>query len=92
VIVDWNCRYILSWEPSNTLDARFCARAMQLAITEHGAPEIVYTDQGFQFTSAKFTEPLLAAGTKLSMGGKGRCLDSVFVEHLWRTVKYEECI
>ena len=63
---------------------------MQRAIAEHGVPEIVNTDQGCQFTSAEFTQPLLAAGIKLSMDGKGRCLDNVFVERLWRTVKYEE--
>jgi Integrase core domain len=81
---------VLSWELSNTLDTRFCARAMQRAIAEHGTPEIVNTDQGCQFTSAEFTQPLLAAGIKPSMDGKGRCLDNVFVERLWRTVKYEE--
>lgn len=89
-VLDWHSRCVLSWELSNTLDARFCARAMQRAIAEHGTPEIVNTDQGCQFTSAEFTQPLLAAGIKLSMDGKGRCLDNVFVERLWRTVKYEE--
>jgi putative transposase len=89
-VIDWHSRYVLSWELSNTLDARFCARAMQRAITQYGTPEIVNTDQGCQFTSAEFTQPLLAAGIKLSMDGKGRCLDNVFIERLWRTVKYEE--
>jgi putative transposase len=89
-VLDWHSRCVLSWELSNTLDARFCARAMQRAIAEHGTPEIVNTDQGCQFTAAEFTQPLLAAGIKLSMDGKGRCLDNVFVERLWRTVKYEE--
>ena len=89
-VLDWHSRYVLSWELSNTLDASFCARAMQRALAEHGAPEILNTDQGCQFTSAEFTQPLLAAGIKLSMDGKGRCLDNVFVERLWRTVKYEE--
>ena len=89
-VLDWHSRYVLSWELSNTLDARFCARAMQRAIAQYGAPEIVNTDQGCQFTSAEFTQPLLAAGIKLSMDGKGRCLDNVFIERLWRTVKYEE--
>jgi len=89
-VLDWHSRYVLSWELSNTLDASFCARAMQRALAAHGVPEIVNTDQGCQFTSAEFTQPLLAAGIKLSMDGKGRCLDNVFVERLWRTVKYEE--
>lgn len=89
-VIDWHSRYVLSWELSNTLDARFCARAMQRAIAQYGAPEIVNTDQGCQFTSAEFTRPLLEAGIRLSMDGKGRCLDNVFVERLWRSLKYEE--
>lgn len=89
-IIDWHTRYVLAWELSNTLDASFCVRTVQRAIAQHGAPEIFNTDQGCQFTAAEFTQPLLAAGIKLSMDGKGRCLDNVFVERLWRTVKYEE--
>jgi putative transposase len=89
-VIDWYSRAVLAWELSNTLDATFCANAMQRAIAEHGVPDIVNTDQGSQFTSAEFTEPLLKLGIKLSMDGKGRCLDNVFVERLWRTVKYEE--
>jgi putative transposase len=89
-VMDWHSRYVLAWELSNTLDASFCARAVQRAIDAHGAPEIFNSDQGCQFTSAEFTAPLLALGVKLSMDGKGRCLDNVFVERLWRTVKYEE--
>ena len=89
-VIDWHSRYVLAWELSNTLDASFCARAVQRAIDAHGAPAILNSDQGCQFTSAEFTEPLLALGVKLSMDGKGRCLDNVFVERLWRTVKYEE--
>ena len=89
-VLDWHSRYVLSWELSNTLDASFCVRAVQRAMAQHGQPEIFNTDQGCQFTSAEFTQPLLAAGIKLSMDGKGRCLDNVFVERLWRTVKYEE--
>ncbi|MBL9190327.1 MAG: transposase family protein [Opitutaceae bacterium] len=81
---------MLSWELSNTLDASFCVRAMQRAIAQYGAPEIVNTDQGCQFTSAEFTRPLREAGIQLSMDGKGRCLDNVFVQRLWRTVKYTE--
>lgn len=89
-VLDWHSRCVLSWELSNTLDASFCVRAVQRAMVEHGIPEIFNTDQGCQFTSAEFTAPLLAAGIKLSMDGKGRCLDNVFVERLWRSVKYEE--
>jgi putative transposase len=89
-ILDWHSRYVLAWELSNTLDASFCVRTVQRAIAEHSAPEIFNTDQGCQFTATEFTQPLLAAGIKLSMDGKGRCLDNVFVERLWRTVKYEE--
>jgi putative transposase len=89
-VLDWFSRYVLSWERSNTLDASFCVRAVQRALAQHGAPEIFNTDQGCQFTAAEFTQPLLAADIKLSMDGKGRCLDNVFVERLWRTVKYEE--
>lgn len=89
-VIDWHSRYVLAWELSNTLDASFCARAVRRAIEKHGTPEIFNSDQGCQFTSAEFTKPLLAAGVKLSMDGRGRCLDNVFVERLWRTVKYEE--
>ena len=89
-VIDWYSRAVLAWELSNTLDAGFCVRAVQRAMAEHGTPEIFNTDQGSQFTSAEFTQPLLAAGVKLSMDGKGRALDNVFVERLWRTVKYEE--
>lgn len=81
---------MLSWELSNTLDAGFCTRAIQRAVAAYGTPEIVNTDQGCQFTSAEFTRPLLTAGIRLSMDGRGRCLDNVFIERLWRTVKYEE--
>lgn len=89
-VLDWHRRRVLAWELSNTLDASFCVRAVQRAIAEFGPPEIFNTDQGCQFTSAEFTQPLLARNVKLSMDGKGRCLDNVFVERLWRTVKYEE--
>lgn len=89
-VIDWHSRCVLAWELSNTLDASFCARAVQRALAAHGTPEIFNTDQGCQFTSAEFTQPLLALGVKLSMDGKGRCLDNVFVERLWRSVKYEE--
>lgn len=89
-VIDWHSRYVLAWELSNTLDAAFCVRAVERAMAEHGVPEIFNTDQGCQFTSAEFTQPLLSAGVKLSMDGKGRCLDNVFVERLWRSLKHEE--
>lgn len=89
-VIDSYSRAVLSWELSNTLDASFCVRAAQRAIELHGVPEIFNTDQGCQFTSADFTQPLLARGIKISMDGRGRALDNVFVERLWRTVKYDE--
>ncbi len=89
-VIDWFSRRVLAWELSNTLDAGFCVRAVARAIAEHGVPEIFNTDQGCQFTSAEFTQPLLDLGVKLSMDGKGRALDNVFVERLWRSLKYEE--
>ena len=89
-VIDWHSRCVLAWELSNTLDASFCTRTVQRAFDAHGVPEIFNTDQGCQFTSAEFTQPLLALGVKLSMDGKGRCLDNVFIERLWRSVKYEE--
>ncbi|MCC5023404.1 MAG: IS3 family transposase [Candidatus Synoicihabitans palmerolidicus] len=89
-VIDWHSRMVLAWELSNTLDASFCVRAVQCAMAIYGKPEIFNPDQGCQFTSAEFTQPLLAAGVRLSMDGKGRCLDNVLVERLWRSVKYEE--
>jgi putative transposase len=89
-VMDWYSRAVLAWELSNTLDAGFCTRAVERAIAEHGVPEIFNTDQGCQFTSSEFTQPLLARGIKISMDGRGRALDNVFVERLWRTVKYDE--
>ena len=89
-VIDWYSRAVLAWELSNTLDAGFCTRAAERAMAEHGAPEIFNTDQGCQFTSAEFTQPLLARGIRISMDGRGRALDNVFVERLWRTVKYDE--
>jgi putative transposase len=88
-VIDWYSRYVLSWRLSNTLDVEFCLEALEDALS-HGCPEVFNTDQGVQFTSTAFTSRLEAAGTKISMDGKGRCLDNVFVERLWRTVKYEE--
>ena len=89
-IIDWYSRYVLSWELSNTLEADFCVGALEKALHHHGVPEIFNTDQGSQFTSADFTEVLLDRGVKISMDGRGRALDNIFVERLWRTVKYEE--
>lgn len=89
-VIDWFTRRVLAWELSNTLDATFCVQAVQRARDEFGKPEIFNTDQGCQFTSEEFTKPLLAAKVKLSMDGKGRCLDNVFIERLWRSLKYEE--
>ena len=89
-VIDWFSRKVLAWELSNTLEATFCVRTVARAMARYGVPEIFNTDQGCQFTSAEFTQPLLAAGVKLSMDGKGRALDNVFVERLWRSLKYEE--
>lgn len=89
-VIDWYSRAVLAWNLSNTLDARFCVEAVEQAISRHGVPEIFNTDQGCQFTSTEFTQPLLDLGVKLSMDGKGRALDNVFVERLWRTVKWDE--
>jgi putative transposase len=89
-VIDWYSRAVLAWELSNTLDASFCVAALRGALAKYGIPEIFNTDQGCQFTSEEFTVPLLALKVKLSMDGKGRCLDNVFVERLWRTVKWDE--
>jgi putative transposase len=88
-VLDWYSRYVLSWELSATLETGFCLAALERALGA-GAPEIFNTDQGSQFTSADFTGRLQAAGIAISMDGRGRALDNVFVERLWRTVKYEE--
>ena len=88
-VIDWWSRYVLSWEVSNTLDVNFCLSALERALLR-GTPEIFNTDQGSQFTSAAFTSRLTQAGIQISMDGKGRALDNIFVERLWRTIKYEE--
>lgn len=88
-IMDWHSRYVLSWELSNTLDASFCVNALKMALAL-GTPEIFNSDQGCQYTSDEFTRVLLEAGVAISMDGKGRCMDNIFCERLWRTVKYEE--
>jgi putative transposase len=89
-IMDWHSRRVLSWRLSNTLDASFCIEALQEALSRFHRPEIFNSDQGSQFTSADFTAVLLEAGVKISMDGKGRCIDNVFVERLWRSLKYED--
>lgn len=89
-IMDWHSRKVLSWRVSNTLDASFCVEALEEAIETYGVPEIFNTDQGSQFTSEDFTGVLKRYGIQISMDGKGRWVDNVFVERLWRSVKYEE--
>ena len=89
-IIDWYSRYVLSWRISTTLDRSFCLEALQEALAQYGNPEIFNTDQGSQYTSEDFTSILQANQIKISMDGKGRALDNVFVERLWRTVKQEE--
>jgi putative transposase len=88
-VMDWFSRYVLSWAVSITMDVSFCLEALDQAL-EVARPDIFNTDQGAQFTSHDFTERLAAAGILISMDGRGRALDNVFVERLWRTVKYEE--
>jgi putative transposase len=88
-IIDWFSRYVLAWRLSNTLDGSFCLDMLEEALGT-GQPEIFNTDQGVQFTAAAWTGRLEAAGVAVSMDGKGRCLDNVFVERLWRSVKYED--
>lgn len=90
-VIDWYSRHVLSWELSNTLDGRFCIEALLDAFAStKRQPEMFNTDQGSQFTSRSFTSELESRGIKISMDGKGRALDNVFIERLWRTVKYEE--
>jgi putative transposase len=89
-IMDWASRRVLSWRLSNTLDASFCTEALEEALDRYDAPEIFNTDQGSQFTSEGFTSVLQAHGVAISMDGRGRWLDNVFIERLWRSVKYEE--
>ena len=89
-IMDWYSRKVLSWRLSNTLDTAFCVEALEDAIARYGRPEIFNTDQGAQFTSDAFTGVLKQNDVQISMDGKGRWIDNVFVERLWRSVKYEE--
>ena len=87
-VIDWHSRYVLSWKLSNSLEGGFCLEALEAALAR-GRPEIFNTDQGVQFTAATFTGRLERAGVAISMDGRGRALDNVFVERLWRSVKYE---
>ena len=89
-VIDWYSRRVLAWRLSNTLETDFCVEALQEALSRFGSPEIFNTDQGAQFTSKDFTDVLLERGIKISMDGKGRYLDNIFVERLWRSLKYEE--
>ena len=88
-VIDWYSRYVLSWQVSNTLDVHFCLEALEASLAQ-GTPEIFNTDQGSQFTSIAFTERLLRGGIQISQDGRGRALDNIFVERLWRSLKYEE--
>ncbi len=88
-IMDWATRKILAWRLSNTLDADFCIQALEEALARHGTPEIFNTDQGSQYTSPRFTEVLKDRNIKISMDGRGRWMDNVFIERLWRSMKYE---
>ena len=88
-VLDWYSRYVVAWRLSNTLDGEFCLEMLEEALAK-GRPEVFNTDQGVQFTAQAWTGRLEAAGVKVSMDGKGRCLDNVWVERLWRTVKHEE--
>ena len=88
-VMDWASRKVLSWRLSNTLDASFCVEALHEALERYGPPEIFNSDQGSQFTSVDFTDGLTEAGIRISMDGKGRWMDNVFIERLWRSLKYE---
>ncbi|MTW23287.1 IS3 family transposase, partial [Allochromatium palmeri] len=89
-VIDWYARRVLAWRLSNTLEAGFCVDCLEEAVRAHGRPEIFNTDQGAQFTSAAFTGVLRREGIAISMDGRGRALDNIFVERLWRSVKYED--
>ena len=88
-IMDWASRKVLSWRVSNTMDVEFCLEALEEALARFGRPEIFNSDQGSQFTSPRFTGVLQAAKIRLSMDGRGRSMDNVFIERLWRSLKYE---
>ena len=88
-VMDWATRKVLAWRVSNTMDVAFCVEAVQEALARFGCPEIFNTDQGSQFTSSEFTDVLRAADVRISMDGRGRWVDNVFIERLWRSLKYE---
>lgn len=88
-VMDWHSKKVLSWRLSNTMDADFCVAALEEALAKHGKPDIFNTDQGSQFTSFAFTSVLRENGIRISMDGRGRWLDNVFIERLWRSLKYE---
>ena len=90
-IMDWHSRRVLSWRISNTMEADFCIESLEEALHKHGAPEIFNTDQGSQFTGSNWIKVLEDNNIKISMDGKGRWMDNVFIERLWRSLKYE-CI
>ncbi len=87
-ILDWCSRYVINWQLSNTLDGRFCLAALDTAL-QQGRPDIFNTDQGVQFTATAFTQTLAQAGIRISMDGRGRAMDNIFIERLWRSLKYE---
>ncbi len=89
-VIDWYSRFVLSWEVSVTMDTEFCVSALERSLRLYGSPEIFNTDQGSQYTSKEFTGILHDHGVKVSMDGKGRAMDNIMIERLWRTVKYEE--
>jgi putative transposase len=89
-VLDWASRAVLAWRLSNTMDVAFCVSALEEALARFGRPEIFNTDQGSQFTSAAFTGVLAAAGIRISMDGRGRWMDNVFIERLWRSLKHED--
>ena len=88
-VMDWHSRMVLAWRLSNTLEADFCVLALEEALAKYGTPDIFNTDQGSQFTSFAFTNVLRSNGIRISMDGRGRWLDNVFIERLWRSLKYE---
>jgi putative transposase len=89
-VIDWYSRKVLSWRLSNSMDASFCVDCLEDALREHGRPDVFNSDQGAQFTSAAFTDVLKREGVDISMDGRGRALDNIFVERLWRNVKHED--
>jgi putative transposase len=89
-VIDWYSRKVLAWRLSNTLDSGFCVDCLEEALKRFGTPDIFNTDQGCQYTSDAFTSVLIAKGISISMDGRGRCLDNIFVERFWRSLKYED--